>query len=169
MPGPQPDTKLDTRFSSSDATVASWDDARDDLSRAEIYWVTTVRTDGRPHVTPLIGVWVDDALHFCTGETEQKARNLEANANCILTTGCNAYGEGRDVVVEGLAERVTDHATLQRIADAYLEKYGEDWRFEVRDGGFFAGHDVAWVFGVAPVTAFGYGRGDTFSQTRWRF
>jgi hypothetical protein len=34
-----------------------------------------VRADGRPHVTPLISVLVDGALHFCTGATEQKAKN----------------------------------------------------------------------------------------------
>ncbi len=28
---------------------------------------STVRPDGRPHVTPLLAVWADDALHFCTG------------------------------------------------------------------------------------------------------
>jgi len=29
------------------------------------------------------------------------------NSHCILTTGCNAFGEGLDVVVEGDARHVT--------------------------------------------------------------
>jgi hypothetical protein len=33
---------------------------------AEVHWLSTVRPDGRPHVAPLIAVWVDDALVFCT-------------------------------------------------------------------------------------------------------
>ena len=61
------------------------------------------------------------------------------NAHCILTTGCNALDEGLDVVVDGDAVRVTDEARLGRVADAYLSKYGSDWRFAVRDGGFY--HD----------------------------
>ena len=47
------------------------------LENAELYWLTTVRNDGRPHVTPLIGVMQDGAVHSCTGLGEQKARNLE--------------------------------------------------------------------------------------------
>ena len=35
-------------------------------------WLTTVRADGRPHVTPLVAVWLDDAIHFSTGPEEQK-------------------------------------------------------------------------------------------------
>ena len=44
---------------------------------AELYWLTTVRKDGRPHITPLVGAWVDDAFVFCTGPEEQKAQNLD--------------------------------------------------------------------------------------------
>ena len=47
------------------------------LEQAELYWLTTVRADGRPHVTPLIGIAEDAAVYFCTGLREQKARNLE--------------------------------------------------------------------------------------------
>ena len=36
-----------------------------------------VRRDGRPHVTPLPAMWLDGALHLCTGAHEEKARNLE--------------------------------------------------------------------------------------------
>ena len=50
-----------------------------------------------------------------------------------------------------------------------MEKYGEEWRFEVRDGAFDHEHGRALVFEVAPRTAFGFGKGETFSQTRWRF
>ena len=75
-----------------------------------MFWVTTVRPDGRPHVTPLIAVWLDGALYFCTGPTERKAKNLLRNQNCILTTGCNKRNEGLDIVIEGQAVRVTDGA-----------------------------------------------------------
>jgi predicted pyridoxine 5'-phosphate oxidase superfamily flavin-nucleotide-binding protein len=164
----QPTAELDTRFSSADATATAWAEAREHLEAAEIFWISTVRSDGRPHVTPLISVWVDDALFFCTGPTEQKARNLEGNPHCALTTGCNAIGEGLDIVVEGDAVRVTDDARLRRIAAAYVAKYGSDWTFEVRDGAFRHEAGEAYVFEVAPVTAFGFGKG-AFSQTRWRF
>jgi len=71
----EPTTQLDQRFSSDGATAASWTDTLRRLDEAEIFWLTSVRADGRPHVTPLISVLVDGALHFCTGATEQKAKN----------------------------------------------------------------------------------------------
>ena len=165
----EPVPELDQRFSSEDASPTPWPEARDRLRDAEVFWVSTVRPDGRPHVTPLIAVWLDDALYFCTGPTERKARNLEENCHVILTTGCNLIGEGLDVVVEGEAVRLTDDAQLMRIADAYASKYGSDWHFDVRDGLFVHEAGTALVFEVAPRKAFGFRKGDEFSQTRWRF
>jgi nitroimidazol reductase NimA-like FMN-containing flavoprotein (pyridoxamine 5'-phosphate oxidase superfamily) len=168
-----PRADLDARYSSEGAAPADWIDARRRLADAEVFWISTVRPDGRPHVTPLIAVWLDDALYFCTGPSERKARNITRNPHCILTTGCNELGEGMDLVVEGDAVQVSDDARLQRIADAYVSKYGEDWRFQVRDGVFVhdAPHEdsVAAVYEVAPTTAFGFRKGAEFSQTRWRF
>ncbi|WP_119726321.1 pyridoxamine 5'-phosphate oxidase family protein [Thermomonospora amylolytica] len=164
-----PTTELDARYSSEDATATAWDEGRAELERAELYWLSTVRPDGRPHVTPLIAVWMDDALYFSTGPQERKARNLDANPHCVLTTGTNR-NEGLDVVLEGRADRVTDEGRLKRLADAFVAKYGEEWRFEVRDGAFWqSAGGTAWVFAVAPVKAFGFGKGDVYSQTRWTF
>jgi hypothetical protein len=170
MPGAEPVTDLDARFSAEDATPTPWSRAQAALEAAEVFWISTVRPDGRPHVTPLLAVWLDGALHFCTGAEEQKARNLERNSHCTLTTGCNALGEGLDLVVEGEAVSVADDAKLRRLAALYEAKYGAAWRFQVRDGAFFHSGGSALVFEVVPVTAFGFGKGaDTFSQTRWRF
>jgi nitroimidazol reductase NimA-like FMN-containing flavoprotein (pyridoxamine 5'-phosphate oxidase superfamily) len=168
-----PETTLDPRYSSADATATTWVEARELLERAELFWITTVRPDGRPHVTPLIAVWLDDALHFCTGEDERKARNLAANPQVVMTTGSNTMDDGLDIVVEGEAVNVRDDQRLLELADAWVEKYGEEWRFDVRDGAFrhLQGDErgKVLVFAVAPRTAFGFGKGATFSQTRWRF
>ena len=167
----QPTAELHPDYSSPQATATSWAEATKQLEQAEIFWLSTVRPDGRPHVTPLIAVWLDGALYFCTGANERKARNLAHNAHCVLTTGCNALNEdGLDLVVEGDAVRVTDEAKLRRIAGRYEAKYGHDWHFEV-DKGAFQGQEgnVALVFEVAPATAFGFGKGKVFSQTRGRF
>ena len=47
-----PVAELDSRFSSSDATATSWPEASQRLEQAEVYWISTVRPDGRPHVIP---------------------------------------------------------------------------------------------------------------------
>ncbi|GAA2340533.1 pyridoxamine 5'-phosphate oxidase family protein [Streptomyces caniferus] len=171
-PGREPATDLDPDYSSEDATATGWPAAVGGMTEAEIFWLTTVRPDGRPHVTPLLAVWSDGALHFCTGPGERKAKNLESNAHCVLTTstaGGNDLHAGLDVVVEGEAVQVGDEPTLRRLADLYVDKYGSDWHFDVRDGAFYGQGNRAVVFRVEPVTAFGFGRGETYSQTRWRF
>ncbi|WP_431782106.1 pyridoxamine 5'-phosphate oxidase family protein [Streptomyces chumphonensis] len=165
----EPATRLDGRFSSPSAAATAWSDAAERLERAEVFWLSTVRADGRPHVTPLIAVWQDGALHFCTGPAEQKARNLAANPHCVLTTGTSALDAGEDLVVEGEAVAVTDEERLRALAEAYVVKYGEEWRFDVRDGAFTGQGGRALVFAVAPVRAFGFAKGEPFGQTRWRF
>jgi hypothetical protein len=115
----------------------------------------------------MISVWVDGELYFCMGPSERKAKNLARNAHCVVTTGCNALGEGLDLVLEGDAARVSDEARLRLLADRYASKY--DWHFTVRDGAFYGEGGEAHVYEVAPKTAFGFGKGEPFSQTRWRF
>jgi hypothetical protein len=50
------------------------------LESAELFWIRAARSDGRAHLTPLVAVWLDDALYFCTGEKEQKYINLSCSA-----------------------------------------------------------------------------------------
>jgi nitroimidazol reductase NimA-like FMN-containing flavoprotein (pyridoxamine 5'-phosphate oxidase superfamily) len=168
MASKEPVAVLDARYSGEGAAPTEWAQARRSLQDAAVYWLSTVRPDRHPHVTPLLSVWLDDALHFCTGPHERKARNLEINPHVVLTTGSNVLNEGLDLVVEGDAVTVRDEATLHRIADAYEAKYGPDWHFDVRDGAFHHEGGQAVVYRVAPTTVFGFGKG-RFSQTRWRF
>ena len=165
----EPKAEQDHRFGDPDAPPTPWADVSQVLDTAELFWISTVRRDGRPHVTPVPAVWVDQRLHFCTGPAEQKAINLGHNPRVALTTGSNRWNDGLDVVVEGLAIRVADDATLQRLADMWRVKYRGDWDFTVRDGAFHHdGGGAADVFAVRPdkILAFAKGR---FAQTRFRF
>ena len=163
-----PSAEIDSRFSDPEARPTPWSDAAQVLEHAELYWLTTVRADGRPHVTPLIGVVDDGAVHFCTGPEEQKARNLERRKQVALTTGANTWAQGLDVVVEGTAVRVTDHDALQRLADAFEGKYGSVWHFDVGEGGFGTGEDPAPVFRIEPAKVLAFAK-DPHAQTSYRF
>jgi nitroimidazol reductase NimA-like FMN-containing flavoprotein (pyridoxamine 5'-phosphate oxidase superfamily) len=165
-----PVTTLDQRFSDPDADATSWDAARQALETAEMFWISTVRADGRPHVTPLVAVWADGALYFCTGDAEQKAVNLGANPHVVLTTGCSDWEGGLDVMVEGDAVQVTDDVTLRRLAQAWTTKWDGRWQYQVRDGHFSHpdGEEPILVFEVSPAKVLAFTKG-TFTHTRHRF
>jgi nitroimidazol reductase NimA-like FMN-containing flavoprotein (pyridoxamine 5'-phosphate oxidase superfamily) len=163
-----PITELDARFSDPGAEPTSWEETERALRAAQLFWISTVRRDGRPHVTPLVAVWQDGALHFTTGPEEQKALNLETNPQVVLTTGCNGWQDGLDVVVEGEAERVADEAKLGELARAWEEKWDGSWKFEPVAGGFRHSEGMALVFAVRPVKVLAFGKGG-FSHTRHRF
>ena len=168
MPEIEPVIELDQRFSSPGATTPSWQEVIEALNRAEMFWLSTVRRDGRPHVTPLPAIWQDGNLHICTGDNEQKAVNLAADPRCVLSTGDDRMNAGLDVVVEGTAERVTDESTLRELAQLWKSKL--DWDFTVHGAGFDDGRGgTASVYGVAPTKILAFGKGEPFSQTRYRF
>ena len=168
---------IDPRYGDPSATAPPWADIERFLAEAQLYWIITVRADGRPHAVPLVGVWQDGAFAFCTGAEEQKQRNLDVNPRVAVTTGstgANGWDRGKDVVVEGAAVRVTDDEELRRLAAAWFAKYGDDWKFEVRGQEFVelshsggATEGGARVYRVRPakVLAFGDGHG----QTAYRF
>jgi nitroimidazol reductase NimA-like FMN-containing flavoprotein (pyridoxamine 5'-phosphate oxidase superfamily) len=168
---------IDPRYGDPSATPPPWASIERLLRDAQLYWIITVRVDGRPHAVPLVGVWQDGAFAFCTGSEEQKQRNLDVNQRVAVTTGstgANGWDSGEDVVVEGTAVRVTEPEALRTLAAAWSAKYGGDWEFEVRGQEFVELSDSgasteggAWVYRVAPdkVIAFGGGHG----QTTYRF
>ena len=146
---------IDPRYGDPTATPPPWATIERLLADAQLYWIITVRADGRPHAVPLVGVWHEGAFAFCTLPVEQKRRNLDGNTHVAVTTGntgAGGWNKGKDVVVEGTAERVTDPDALQALATAWSDKYGDDWRFEVRGDGFVEagdpGGDGAWVYRV---------------------
>jgi general stress protein 26 len=157
--------KLDTRFSEA-TEPTEWPEVDRALESAELYWLTTVRKDGSPHSTPLVGVWIDRSFVFCTGPTEQKARNLEHHPTVTAVTGTNTWQAGLDVVLEGTAERITGRQNLTALADAYRAKYGDDWDFAVDDDVFDPGRDAAHVFRVTPTKVLAFAKAP-HGQTRF--
>lgn len=163
-------TRLDDRFSDPGSEATDWAAAEKVLQDAQMTWISTVRADGRPHVTPLVAVWLDGRLHFATGPEEQKGVNLAANPNVVLTTGRNSWDDALDVMVEGVARRVTDRPTLDRLAAAWREKWDGRWEFEPTAEGFGEDDHVAFVYAVEPAKVLAFGRvrseeGVTFTHT----
>lgn len=162
------DSTLDPRFSDPGATATTWEQTRHALESAQLFWISTVRSDGRPHTAPLVAVWLDDSLYFCTGAEEQKAINVSQNPRLTLMTGCNTWNQGLDLVVEGDAARVTEQPMLERLAQEWATKWDGRWRFQVGDEVFEQEGGRALVFRVRPSKVLAFGKGP-FSQTRHIF
>ncbi|MGI8552522.1 MAG: pyridoxamine 5'-phosphate oxidase family protein [Dehalococcoidia bacterium] len=103
-----------------DGATIAWTQVCEWLGNARNYWVATTRPDGRPHVMPVWGLWLDGTFHFSTDPDSRKGRNLAANPEGVvhLESGDTA------VILEGTIHRVSDPAVLAPVLDAYGAKYG---------------------------------------------
>ena len=136
---------------------------------AKTYWLATTRPDGRPHLAGVGAQWVEGRLYFVSGAGTRKSRNLATNPNCAVSIALPDL----DLVIEGTAGRVTDEATLARIAERYASG---GWPATVSDGAFTAPYSTPsagpppWdLYVVTPVTAFGVATAEPNGATRWRF
>jgi hypothetical protein len=132
-------------------------------------FLTTIRPDGRPHLAGVGAVWDDGRVYFVSGAGTRKSRNLAANPSCAISFPL----QGIDLVVEGRAQRVTDDATLQRLAGRYAEG---GWPARVEDGAFTYDYSAPsagpppwdlWV--LQPETVFGVLADEPGGASRWRF
>jgi nitroimidazol reductase NimA-like FMN-containing flavoprotein (pyridoxamine 5'-phosphate oxidase superfamily) len=162
------DTTLDQRFSAPGAKAADWAETAQVLEDAQLSWICTVRADGRPHLTPLVAVWLDDTLYFSTGPAEQKAVNLRGNPHVLLLTGCARWDEGVDVVAEGEAVEINDEALLTRLAQAWARKWDGQWQYQVKNGRFEHQGGSVLVFAVRPAKVLAFAKAPQFAQTRHR-
>jgi hypothetical protein len=137
-----------------------WPEVERRLTVSHDYWCATVCPDGRPHVMPVWGVWLDGRLWFSSGLRSRKARNLAADPRCTLTTD-----DARDpAVLEGIAERVTRPDGIAAFADAVNAKYGGGVTVEFLDPA------VNGSYAVRPVRVFALSEADfAGSPTRWTF
>jgi hypothetical protein len=89
----------------------------------------------------------------------------------VMTTGCNHWDRGLDVMVEGKAVQVTDDAVLERVARAFTTRWDGRWKFKAQGGAFRDpdGGGEATVFSVTPTKVFAHAKGDPFGATTHRF
>ena len=113
--------------------VLAWDDVRGRLAEAAHYWLATLRPDGRPHVVPLDGLWLDDRWFFGGSVETVKHRNLLGNPRAVL----HLEDAMRAVIVEGVCEWVRPEGELAARLSALSKSkygYGPDPATYARDG-----------------------------------
>ncbi|MBW3605055.1 MAG: pyridoxamine 5'-phosphate oxidase family protein [Actinobacteria bacterium] len=114
--------------------LLEWDAVEARLEAATEFWLATTRPDGRPHVVPRWGVWLDGRFWYDGSPMTRHARNLAGNPACALH-----LESGTEVVV--LDGRSVPSAPVagefgQRLSDAFAWKY--------RDRGYAPSPD-AWA------------------------
>ena len=160
-PPSRPNIPYDLLAADEGTGLMSWDDLSAKMRDALSYWLATTRPDGRPHVVPVWGVWLDETFYFSTGPTTVNARNLAANPAIAIH-----LESGEDaVILEGRAEPVSEPSLVGRINEVYVPKYDED-------------HPMQHFYALRTNVAFAWlcrGTGRSAerdfqgSPTRWRF
>ena len=133
----------------SGGELLPWSWAEEQLTQARNYWVCTTRADGRPHATPVWGVWLEGAVWFGTNPSSTKGRNIARDPRIVVH-----LESGDDVVIlEGAVE--LPETLPEGVAAAYEEKYG---------------HRVERLFALRPRVAHTWTERDfARNATRWVF
>lgn len=139
----------------SEGSLLDWSWAEERLVASRGYWLATTRPDGRPHLSPIWGVWVADSFCFGCGEESRKARNLRENPRASVSVDSTL----EPVTVEGVVEPLGDQLR-GAYRDAYQSKYDVD-----------VGEIEGTHLRLVPGIAFGSIDDERFPDiaTRWEF
>lgn len=130
-------------------------------------WLTTINEDGSGHVRPLGIVRVNGVHYFSSGLGTRKSRNLARDTRCVLSIATHPF----DIVLEGTAERVTDPAELQHVAEAFA---AEGWPASLEGDALTAEYSAPsagpppWhAYRVVPSTVYAFGTAEPYGATRF--
>jgi hypothetical protein len=104
----------------SPSETLDWDDVRKKLEDAFVYWVASTRPDGRPHVVPRDGIWLDDTWYYGGSPDTVHNHNIESNPRVVMH-----IGEGLEaVIVEGESHHfIATPELANELAAAQNRKY----------------------------------------------
>lgn len=132
----------------------SWADER--LRGRHIWWLSSTRPDGRPHLMPIWAVWLGDCVGFSTSGESRKARNIARNNYVSIVPERGT----QSVIVEGEVKVLPVERNAE-FFDVYQQAYGID----VSEMG-------EPVFAIWPKKVFGFideDDGFPLNATRWTF
>lgn len=132
-----------------DTGLLEWAAVERRLVDSKHYWLATVRPDGRPHVIPRWGVWVDQCFYYDGSPTTRHARNAEENPATTL----NLENGWEAVILEGTSVATrADGGTGElgaRLAEAFGKYHGDGYS-PAADA--WAGDDGGGLRVFTPVT-----------------
>lgn len=135
-----------------------WSHVTERMTNAKVYWISTVSPEGRPHATPVDGLWIDGRLYFGGSPETRRNRNLKENPAV-----CVHLESGADVVIlhgDATELQTSDSAVINRLIEASGAKYGYKPRPEdfAKGGTYVFRPRLAFAWKQFPKDA-----------TRWQF
>jgi nitroimidazol reductase NimA-like FMN-containing flavoprotein (pyridoxamine 5'-phosphate oxidase superfamily) len=136
-----------------------WSNVEARLHSMREIWVVTSSPSGRPDATPVWFWWDGMNVYFTCASVARKARNIAHQPEVVLLNG-----DGSDpIILKGRATRVLDRAELERIDDAYSQKYVAPTTGERAT--VFVGDDHVYRVRPRLVSAWSYANAST--RTDW--
>ncbi|MGB6207258.1 pyridoxamine 5'-phosphate oxidase family protein [Mycobacterium sp.] len=131
-------------------------------------WLTTLNSDGSPHVTPVGVVTAADGIwYFTSGPRTRKSRNLARDPRCVVSVATDAF----DIVIEATANQVTDDAELDTVAATFRE---QGWPAVVDGKALTADYSAPsagpppWhAYRVIAATVYALGTSEPYGATRF--
>jgi len=113
--------KLPKGYADNPASYVDWEWVTEQLTYAENYWLSSVRPDGRPHVVPRWGAFIDNKFYYDGSPETRHAQNIMKNPNVTLHLE-NGY---KVVIMEGTSKPAgkPEPEFAKRLAEAITKKY----------------------------------------------
>ncbi|OLS16475.1 MAG: hypothetical protein HeimC3_54180 [Candidatus Heimdallarchaeota archaeon LC_3] len=106
----------------SDNGLLSWDFVQNEMKNAKNYWLSTTRSDGRPHAIPIWGSWINDNFYFGGGLETQNRKNLAKNPHIVI----HSESGTKTVIIEGTVAIEENKDLIKVIQKDYMRKYNID-------------------------------------------
>lgn len=99
------------------AVVEGW------LTDSNEYWLASTRPDGRPHVVPRWGVWLDNVFWYDGSPATRHTRNVEQNPACALHL---ENGWSMVTIIEGTSRQ--SEPILGELGDRLAAQYARKYK-----------------------------------------
>ena len=123
---PEPKTsrpKLPKGYADNPASYLTWDWVAAQLTGSKNYWLCSVRPDGRPHVVPRWGAFIDNKFYYDGSPETRHARNIIENPHVSL----HLENGTQVVILEGTSQPAGKPKPefAKKFAEAITKKYGD--------------------------------------------
>jgi hypothetical protein len=153
------------------AVPIDWDEAVRLFAAERWYWLATTGGEGHPHLRPMLAVYLDERIYSTTSPAARKGRDLASRPSAALAARAPAI----DIVIEGPVAWIDDRQRLERVAEAYRDKY--DWpvtvtadlAFDAPYGAPTAGPPPYRVYEVTPTIAYAFGTDNHLGERSTRY